>query len=71
VPHVARAPLRLVVDLEPESGIARLPEPRCCTIEGVVLPLVALDPFTASAAAKLRLALKAPAALVVGALEQP
>jgi serine kinase of HPr protein (carbohydrate metabolism regulator) len=71
VPHVARAPLRLVVDLAAAAGLERLPEPRFCTIDGVVLPLVALDPFTASAGAKLRLALKTPAPIVAGALEQP
>ena len=70
VPHVARAPLRLVVDLESETGIERLPEPRCCTIEGVALPLLALYPFAASAAAKLRLALKMPAP-VAGPPVQP
>jgi HPr kinase/phosphorylase len=58
VPHVTRAPLRLVVDLAPDSTIERMPEPRFCTIEGVSLPLLALDPFTAAAPAKLRLALK-------------
>lgn len=67
VAHVGRAPLRLVVDLEPEGRIERLPEPRVCTIEGVVLPLMALYPFAASAPAKLRLALKMPA----GAPVQP
>ncbi len=71
VPHVARAPLRLVVDLETEAGIERLPEPRCCTIEGVVLPLITLYPFATSAAAKLRLALKMPAPLPAGARVQP
>ena len=67
VPHVAHAPLRLVVDLEPETAVERLPEPRFCTIEGVSFPLMALYPFAASAAAKLRLALHLPA----GALAQP
>jgi HPr kinase/phosphorylase len=69
VPHVARAPLRLVVDLEPEDAVARMPEPRLCTFEGLEFPLLALYPFAASAAAKLRLALKslAPA----GTLVQP
>jgi len=67
VPHVTCAPLRLVVDLAPDATIERMPEPRLCTIAGVSLPLVALDPFTASAPAKLRLALKtlAPAGACV------
>ena len=66
VPYVARAPLRLVVDLEKDEAIVRLPEPRFCTIEGISVPLVSLDPFAASAAAKLRLALKtlAPAGIL-------
>jgi serine kinase of HPr protein (carbohydrate metabolism regulator) len=66
VPHVAWAPLRLVVDLVPDSAIERMPEPSFCTIEGVSLPLLAVDPFAASAPAKLRLALKtlAPAGTV-------
>lgn len=66
VPHVARAPLRLVVDLAKDEAIERLPEPRFCTIDGVSVPLLSLDPFAASAAAKLRLALKtlAPAGVL-------
>ncbi len=69
VPHVTRVPLRLVVDLAPDATIERMPEPRFCTIEGVSLPLVALDPFTGSAPAKLRLALKSLAC--AGALAAP
>jgi HPr kinase/phosphorylase len=62
VPHVPRAVLRLVVDLAPGDRIDRLPEPRRCTLEGLSFPLLALDPFAASAPAKLRLALEALAA---------
>ena len=66
VPHVERAALSLVVDLVPEPAVERLPEPRSCAFEGVVIPLLALDPFAASAPAKLRLALKSalPAAVL-------
>jgi HPr kinase/phosphorylase len=64
--HVARAPLRLVVDLDPGAAIERLPEPRFCRLDGVSVPLIALDPFAASAPAKLKLALAAP--IVTGAL---
>ena len=72
VPHVVRAPLRLVADLQAESAIDRMPEPRFCTLEGLVFPLVALYPFAASAAARLRLALKLLAPTVAtGALVQP
>ena len=71
VPHVARAPLCLVADLQAENAIERMPEPRFCTLEGLVFPLVELYPFAASAAAKLRLALKSLAPPVpTGALVQ-
>lgn len=57
VPHVAAAPVALVVDLEQAGAVARLPEPARRTFLGVSLPLIALAPFEASAAAKIRLAL--------------
>lgn len=56
---LSRASLRLVVDLGPENEIERLPTKTTCEIEGVTLPWMAVDPFTASAAAKVRLALRA------------
>lgn len=59
VPSVASAPLRLVVDLAPAAAIDRLPLPRTCSFLGCAVPAVALAPFEASAAAKLRLALRA------------
>jgi len=58
VPHIAAAPLRLIVELAADSAIERLPEPRFKTIEGIAVPVVALDPHAASAPAKLRLAMK-------------
>lgn len=58
VPTVASAPLRLVVDLVSAADIERLPEPRFCTLLDCSVPLLALAPFEASAAAKLRLALR-------------
>ncbi len=58
LPRLAEAALRLVVDLVPAAGIERLPEQRSCDILGVPVPLIALAPFEASAAAKLHLALK-------------
>jgi HPr kinase/phosphorylase len=51
--------LALVVDLVPAGQIERLPEPRFETILGLAIPLLALAPFEASAAAKLRFALQA------------
>jgi HPr kinase/phosphorylase len=54
---LARAPLALIVDLVPGVRIERLPDPAHETLEGVVLPCLALAPFEFSAVAKLRLAL--------------
>jgi HPr kinase/phosphorylase len=50
--------LRLVVDLKPTREIERLPEESGTTIIGMRLPLVVIDGFTASAAAKVRLAVR-------------
>ena len=52
------APLALVVDLVPAAQVERLPEPRCEMVLGLAVPLIALAPFEASAAAKLRFALR-------------
>ena len=72
VPHAARAPLCLIVDLAPEAAIERLPEPRAATIEGIEFPLLTLHPFAVSATAKLRMALKAlNAPMLAGALAAP
>lgn len=54
-------PVALVVELVGEDSVERLPDPRHTEIEGVRLPLLALWPFAASAAAKVRLALAFPA----------
>ncbi|WP_142848972.1 HPr kinase/phosphorylase [Telmatospirillum sp. J64-1] len=56
--HVERAELVLAVDLKPGGEIERLPAPQSVEWLGVDLPLVALDPFHPSAAAKLRLAMR-------------
>jgi HPr kinase/phosphorylase len=62
----APARLRLLVDLMPPDDVSRLPEPRTGTITGtegtegtesIALPVLALAPFEASAAAKVRRAL--------------
>jgi serine kinase of HPr protein (carbohydrate metabolism regulator) len=55
LPHVAKARVRLVVDLSPKEAVERLPEPASCELEGVILPLVRLNAFEASATSKLRL----------------
>ena len=56
VPTVVEARLGLAVDLVASQAIERLPEPSHCTFLGVQVPLIALAPFEASAAAKVRLA---------------
>jgi HPr kinase/phosphorylase len=61
--HVAKARVRLVVDLAAREEIERMPAPSACEIEGVSLPLVRLTAFEASAASKLRLLAKALPAL--------
>ena len=55
VPYVGPVPLVLVVDLRPGGAPERLPEPAEVQYLGLALPLVVLDPFQASAAARLRL----------------
>ena len=59
VPSVPSAILRLVVTLVPSKAIERLPDPRRCLLLDCTIPEIALAPFEASAAAKLRLALRA------------
>ena len=54
---LSRAPLSLMVDLVPPDRIERLPERTEEALLGINLPMLALAPFEASAAAKLRLAL--------------
>jgi HPr kinase/phosphorylase len=60
-PHLAEAPLALVVDLVPPEAVERLPEPATVELVGISLPLIKLAPFEASVVAKLRLALRRPA----------
>ena len=68
VHSVAEARLALIVDLLPLGQVERMPEPRVETVLGVAVPLIALTPFEASAAAKLRLILGALAAGPVPAI---
>lgn len=53
---VAQTTLALVVDLVPAAKVERMPEARAVEILGISLPVLQLDPFEASAPAKLRLA---------------
>lgn len=55
--HCSAAPVRLVVDLIPHQEPERLPDWTPQTFEGVELPHIQIDPFHASAPAKLSLAL--------------
>jgi HPr kinase/phosphorylase len=55
----ARARIALVADMTAAAAIDRMPGPHRCEVAGVELPLFAIDPFQASAPAKLRFALMA------------
>jgi serine kinase of HPr protein (carbohydrate metabolism regulator) len=57
-PSIAEVRLRLVVDLVAPDAIERLPERRTQPYLGCALPLLAVTPFEASAAAKLRFAMR-------------
>ncbi len=70
VPALARARLCLVVDLVAADKIERLPDAASCELLGVGLPHLALDPFAASAPAKLRLAVRREAAVIIGSRQQ-
>lgn len=59
LPHLARSPLHLVVDLVPAAEVERLPEPDTLELLGLALRRLRLAPFEASAAAKVRLAVRA------------
>jgi len=59
VDPMATAPLALIADLVAPQSVERLPEPHSETIFGLAIPVVAIAPFEASAAVKLRLALTA------------
>ena len=59
VPSIERARVAMVVDLVAADAIERLPEPATCELLGIQLPHLRLDPFTASACAKVRLAAEA------------
>lgn len=57
-PTAASARIALVVDLATAHAVPRLPEPQSTRIDGVDVPVAALAPFEASAAIKVRLALR-------------
>ena len=63
VDALSETPLALVVDLVDAKNVERVPEPATFDILGLSIPLIRLDPFEASAPAKLRAALKSGAGL--------
>ncbi|WP_417795983.1 HPr kinase/phosphorylase [Terasakiella pusilla] len=64
--NLGATPLKLVVDLTSPEELERMPEDQTVTLEGVELPLLRLNPFDASAPAKLSLGL----ALKLGHIER-
>jgi HPr kinase/phosphorylase len=56
-PAIDAATVCLLVDLVAPSGVPRLPDERFETVLGVQIPVLALNPFEASAPLKLALAL--------------
>jgi HPr kinase/phosphorylase len=56
---IEAAPLALLIDLVPSAEVERFPEARYEDILGLSIPLIALAPFEASAAAKVRFAYRA------------
>ena len=57
LPWCAESRLGLVVELEPDASAPRLPEPEHYALLGIALPQLRLDPRSASAVARIRLAL--------------
>jgi serine kinase of HPr protein (carbohydrate metabolism regulator) len=57
-PATSSALIALVVDLMRAQDIPRLPETTHCIIDGVTVAWTCIDPTTASAAARVRLAVK-------------
>lgn len=58
ISHVAEAPIGLAIDLVPPGRVERLPATQSRSWLGVDVPLLALAPFEASAAAKVRVAVR-------------
>jgi RNase adaptor protein for sRNA GlmZ degradation len=68
--HLARAPIMLAVDLVPARTIERLPEEQDEVILGVRVPVIQLDPFEISAAAKLLAVLRREPVVSISQLER-
>ena len=67
LPYAGSTPLALVADLEPGTSVDGGESGREVIYLGVPLPLIVLDPFQASAAAKLRLLAKVGAGAIMRA----
>ncbi len=70
--RVAAAPqaiLGLALDLVAPAAVARMPAPNYVEILGISLPLLAIAPFEASAAAKVRLAVVSGKMAIIAAPE--
>jgi len=65
---LAEAPLALLVDLVSPEEVERLPEPRLEEVLGLAIPLITLAAFEASAAAKIRIAVREFSALRLPAM---
>ena len=65
---LAGAPLALLVDLVSPEEVERLPEPRLEEVLGLAIPLITLAAFEASAAAKIRIAVREFSALRLPAM---
>jgi serine kinase of HPr protein (carbohydrate metabolism regulator) len=50
-----KVPVALAVDLVKPAMVERMPPPRACRLQNVMVPLVRLAPFEESAVAKIRL----------------
>lgn len=59
LPYLGRVPLDLVIDLVTPSEVERLPEPNALELLGLTVRHLRLAPLEASAAAKVRLAMRA------------
>lgn len=58
VPHLARCPLALVVDVMPWSEIPRVPDQTTAPVEGIEIRWIRVDASAVSAAARIRAALR-------------
>jgi HPr kinase/phosphorylase len=58
LPHIEKVAVGLIVDLSKPHEIERLPATTNTVIENIALPWIKLDPFTASAAHKVRMVVR-------------